>query len=116
MRTEVKLVLRHLRVILVMAVILWCSLVPMLNTVANGMANKVNIQNVTCGVVSNKKMLVRDATLFREGTTDYKLFVTVEYMPIGGTENKTKIRTVNVSREVYDAYEVGDSIDFEQYA
>ncbi len=64
--------------------------------------------DIADGYVTDKKVITHNATVFRGAVTEYKLYITGEYTKSITDVTSEYEKIFNVSKEVYNSYNVGD--------
>ncbi len=64
--------------------------------------------DIADGYVTDKKVITHNATVFRGAVTEYKLYITGEYTQSITDVTSEYEKIFNVSKEVYNSYNVGD--------
>lgn len=94
--------------------------VVVLVTLGIGMLNmlhSINVgkENMSSGYVTDKEIIYRSATYFRDSTTDYILYFEGEYTN-AFDKQVTYTKRIYVSEDIYKHYDVGDYFDSKNFA
>ena len=85
--------------------------VVVLVTLGIGMFNMLHRkENMSSGYVTDKEVIYRSATYFRDSTTDYILYFEGEYTN-AFDKQVTYTKRIYVSEDIYKHYDVGDYFD-----
>lgn len=95
---------------IIYAVIIGAILTIALKLYLGGLADIIKQNNISCGTVTNKEIVYRNATYFRDGVTEYILYFEGEYT--NAFDKQTAYtKKIYVSEETYKYYNVGDYFD-----
>lgn len=74
----------------------------------------VGRENMSSGYVTDKEIIYRSATYFRDSTTDYILYFEGEYTN-AFDKQVTYTKRIYVSEDIYKHYDVGDYFDSKNF-